>query len=687
MGRLTAIRPVLTKLWSARREIATFLRTGDEEVGYHLRRRFGLTACDGLVHTVPPDLFAARAVPRTSEDATIIIPVFNAADHVARLLDHLPDTIPEGQTVLVIDDGSDDPGITPILTRFGSKVPTATVMRMPRNQGFVAAANAGLAQLPAHHHAIILNSDTLPPADWVPRLLAPIEQSPDTASVCPLSNAAEILSIPRPGTESVLTRSLVDDLDHVARTLRPRRIGLPTGVGFCMAMNRRFIDQIGGFDPGFGRGYGEEVDWCLRAKAAGGENVVATNLFVGHAGGASFGLAARKTGVAQGTRKIAQSHPSFQDDARAWENRDPIGPERLALSLAWAAHVAQGPVSIIFAHALGGGAETALLQEMATHFRDSPDPLVILRAGGPSLWRVELHGPRLSVKGDVDTRSLLHDLLEPLQKRRVVYSCAVGTEDPGAVAGTLLKVSAGQRLELRLHDFFAISPSWNLIGSDGHYQGVPELESADPAHGLSKRADRPGLSHRAWRAQWGDVIETADEITAFAASGAALIETAYPSAKGKVRIRPHALPDLPPRLSRGGTSIGVLGGINLPKGAKVLEDLARVTTRRITVIGALDGRFRLSSPHMVHGSYDRADIAKLARRYDVGLWLVPSICPETFSFATHEALATGLPVLAFDLGAQGEAVRHAPNGHAIAARPEDVATLSQAIERMFASKP
>ena len=45
--------------------------------------------------------------------------------------------------------------------------------------------------------------------------------------------------------------------------------------------------------------------------------------------------------------------------------------------------------------------------------------------------------------------------------------------------------------------------------------------------------------------------------------------------------------------------------------------------------------------------------------------LVPSVWPETFSFTTHETLATGLPVLALDLGAQGAAVRSAPNGIAV----------------------
>jgi glycosyltransferase involved in cell wall biosynthesis len=54
------------------------------------------------------------------------------------------------------------------------------------------------------------------------------------------------------------------------------------------------------------------------------------------------------------------------------------------------------------------------------------------------------------------------------------------------------------------------------------------------------------------------------------------------------------------------------------------------------------------------------DIAELTRRYGICAWIVPAVWPETYSFATREALATGLPVIAFDIGAQGEAVRARP---------------------------
>jgi len=44
---------------------------------------------------------------------------------------------------------------------------------------------------------------------------------------------------------------------------------------------------------------------------------------------------------------------------------------------------------------------------------------------------------------------------------------------------------------------------------------------------------------------------------------------------------------------------------------------------------------------------------------------MPSIWPETFSFVTHELISTGVPVISFDLGAQGSAVRAYRLGHVV----------------------
>ena len=109
--------------------------------------------------------------------------------------------------------------------------------------------------------------------------------------------------------------------------------------------------------------------------------------------------------------------------------------------------------------------------------------------------------------------------------------------------------------------------------------------------------------------------------------------------------------------------IGVLGNIGQHKGAAVLAALSRQLARSriadLVLLGQLDPAYDLARPARVHGAYSPDQIAALVARYGITCWLIPAIWPETFSFTTHEALATGLPVICFDLGAQAEAVARA----------------------------
>jgi O-antigen biosynthesis protein len=113
----------------------------------------------------------------------------------------------------------------------------------------------------------------------------------------------------------------------------------------------------------------------------------------------------------------------------------------------------------------------------------------------------------------------------------------------------------------------------------------------------------------------------------------------------------------------------------------------------LVLLGNIDPSFNLAPPAKVHGDYEPAQIPALVARYGIGCWLIPSIWPETFSYTTHEALATGLPVICFDLGAQAEAVRRAeaqgapgavlplPNGRA------DATLVLAAAKRLVAQDP
>ncbi|MEM6386489.1 MAG: glycosyltransferase [Pseudomonadota bacterium] len=675
LGRVLAWPRAFRSVWQARSDILTFIRTGDEVLGHDLRRRFGLAAGLAQAVTLPENFFDSSPNGKVKASASVIVPIYNAAKHVDTLLETLLRTVPAEQHVILVDDGSDDDRIRTLARRFKDAHSKAEILLHPQNLGFVNAVNSALQNVPRGNHVVLLNTDTRPPPNWLPRMLAPLADE-TVASVTPLSNNAEILSVPRSGVSFEPSDATLDQMDATAQTLRFRDVDLPTGVGFCLALSRRYLDQIGGFDPEFGKGYGEEVDWCLKATALGGRHTVATNLVVGHVGNASFGEEARRKHVARASRLIAARYANYSKAALDWERRDPLAAERLAIALAWTAGEAVSPVPIYLAHVLGGGAETALLAEVNTAFANGRPAVVVLRVGGPAQWRVELKGPRFALAADLDDTRLLHRLLRPVTDREVIYSCGVHAKHPETIPNTLLELADGHSLAVRLHDFYPISPSWNLLNQEGRFEGVPSLTTKDVAHAGAS-------SHESWREAWGKVMARAEEVTVFAKSGAALVQEAYPEAAHNITLRPHKITHAPRRLTPGGKSIGVLGAINHAKGASVLERLSRLSTRRIAIIGALDGKFSLHRPNVVHGPYEQHDIAKLARRYDVGTWFIPSVCPETFSFATHEALATGLPVASFNLGAQADALEAAANGHVLDVDPDDTGAIDAALERLF----
>ena len=142
-------------------------------------------------------------------------------------------------------------------------------------------------------------------------------------------------------------------------------------------------------------------------------------------------------------------------------------------------------------------------------------------------------------------------------------------------------------------------------------------------------------------------------------------------------LRPHAVPRvLEPATPRPHDDIiiAVLGNIGPHKGAAIVEGMARHLGQNpsasLVVIGNIDPSFVLPRGTQVHGTYDPADLPNLIARYHITHWVIPSIWPETISYTTHEALATGLPVVTFDLGGQAEAVRAAQNGRTVAFRSE-----------------
>lgn len=271
---------------------------------------------------------------------SILIPVYRdqalAKTCIGSVLASLPLNATRAE-VLVIDDASPEPELSAWLDTLAESG-RLTLLRNRFNLGFIETVNRGLRHH-SGHDVVLLNADTLVHGDWIDRLGAALHSAADIASVTPWSNNGEISSFPKIATASPMpTLAQLAEIDNTAAALhsagRITDVELPSCCGFAMMMRRSVLDHIGALDGiALTRGYGEEVDWCLRARAAGYRHVAATGVFVAHSGTASFRFE-KTLRVRQNRAVLVARYPHYHPEYQSFINDDPLKMARQTIRAA-----------------------------------------------------------------------------------------------------------------------------------------------------------------------------------------------------------------------------------------------------------------------------------------------------------------------------------------------------------------
>lgn len=618
----------------------------------------------------------------------IVVPVYGGRGETLRCLRSvLAAPVKAAYELVVIDDASPDRPLSEALRQLAARG-LFTLHRHEGNRGFVRSVNHGLGLHP-QRDVVILNADTEVHNDWLDRLLAIGASDPRIASVTPMSNNATICSYPETLHDNWLPLELDDaELDRLAAEVNGLRwVDAPTGVGFCMWMRRACLQGIGAFDEKrFGRGYGEENDWCQRAIERGWVNAVTGGIFVRHHGSVSFAGEANER-RARAMRTLQALHPGYDAAVQRHIASDPLWSQRARLDLARLARQRQARNTLLVSHDRGGGTERHLL-ERAAALRASGVGVFELRPskvrGAVALTQPELYGLHSVGAIPVADRAMLAEALDRLGLSSIELHHVI--DFPPALPEVLM--AARDRLGIELvttvHDYHAICPRINLAGPDGRYCGEPATDACNTC------LARDGLKAASgdivtWRTRQLGLLQRADRVIVPDADVRDRLLRYVPELA--IEVCPHdesevaALPP-PPRRADGRTRVLVLGAISRVKGYEVLRRLAE-TARRLQMpvdfdllgFSAEDGPLLDAGVH-VHGRYDDAQAEARIAEIAPDLVLLPSTWPETYCYTLSTALRTGRPVVVFDLGAQARRVRAgAPAGSrvlplALADRPE-----------------
>jgi GT2 family glycosyltransferase len=577
-------------------------------------------------------------------------------------------TAGEHARVVVVDDASSDGALAAALDDLRA-TGNITLLRNESNLGFVRSVNRVLA-MNSGQDVVLLNSDTLVFEDWLRRLSAAAYSDPRVGSATPFSNDGSIASYPR-RFGCAIDADEAAALDKLAaRTNAGISAEIPVGVGFCLYIRHDCLQDVGELDSAaFGSGYGEESDFCLRARARGWSHRIAADVFVYHAGGVSFGPR-RAALLARSQRLLNLRHPGYDRYIRQFLTQDHLLALRRKLDERRLAAF-EGRFVLIVTLALEGGVERFVTERKQKIRAEGLFSLVLkpLRPGekrGCELSTEAIDAPNLLYTLPADFEGLTAFLTElPLARVEIQHFL---DHDPAVIDAVR---SLGVPYDVTIHDYAWICPRITLIDGSGRYCGEPEAsvcESCVRRHG-SRLPD--SLSVLALRARSEVWLEQARAVFAPSSDAAARLQRYFPKLNIVVSPNTPLIKACPPALPRlHGASrahrlrVGLIGAIGGHKGYRVLLECARdAAARRLplqfVVIGYTENDRTLLRTGKVDvtGRYVEAEVAHLLRREQPDVVFLPSVWPETWCYALDHVLSAGLPAVAFDIGAIAERLR------------------------------
>jgi len=615
---------------------------------------------------LPRRTTAGRAAPSRIVD--VIVPAYRGVEETAACLASvLSSPCRQRMRIVVVDDASPEPALSEMLA-VHARAGRIELLRNGSNLGFVGSVIRAMACHPARD-AVILNADTIVGPGWLDRLLAPAAEDASVATVTPMSNNATICSYPR--ANAVNPMPDIDALRELDAACG--RAGgveeVPTGVGFCFFIRRRCWNELGGFDAvRFGRGYGEENDFCLRARERGWRNVVAGSVFVAHRGGVSFG-ADSSAAVPRAVRAVNALHPGYDGFIAEWIGRDPLLAMRRRLDVERLTARGGARRFLMIAADVIGGTERHIRYLGARLSEDGVETLVLKPAKPDSdgaRVALALAGagdfPNLTYSVARDWKVLIADLRR-IGIAHIHYHHLLGLPD----AVLALPKLVGCAFDVTVHDYSWVCRRINMMDERIAYCGEPDVAQCDICVRLNgATVDGPPDTH-ALRARSAKLFQGARSIFVPSEDAFGRVMRHFPGAS--VVLRRHEEPPAQAVAVRrpdpdGILRVAVVGAIGPHKGYDVLLGCARDIARRglpieFRLVGYSqdDATLIRTGAVWVTGRFDEDEGDRLLASERCHAAFLPSVWPETWCYALGTVLRCGLTPFVFDLGAMPERLR------------------------------
>lgn len=600
----------------------------------------------------------------------IIIPVYNGFNYLEDLFNSIFLGTNIDYRLIIIEDKSSDKRVLPYLKQLKgvnySNCKDIILLENEENLGFVKSVNKGTNY--TNNHFVLLNTDVIVPNGWLERLIYPIINYDNIASVTPFTNSGTICSFPNFCQDNKVFLDLnINDINNVFQSI-PLHLSyeeIPTAVGFCMAINKEIFEEIGCFDIIYGKGYGEENDWCMKALYRNYKHLISKNLYVWHNHGGSF-LSEDKANQLYNNHKILISrYPEYDKLISDFVTKDKLKLIRIffALKLILSNSIKR---CVIFSHELEGGTEIYLKECIQERIDNQYIVFLIKKKITDNYYKLNIQYM------DFNYSFLMNDLYELYNLfnmsdvnfiNDIIINSIVYFDINYTINFILnLKIKFNSKLIFLTHDYFCICPNINLLYNNTYYCKVPEninkcFECLDD------------FDIRLYRHYFKKLLQFSDDIIVFSQSSKDILLKAF-DIDNNITVLPHKvnwIKRIPKQsIKKDKLHVGILGVISYIKGFNIITDLLKMSLSNnyfmFYSIGSLLKNIK-SNNLFLCGKYNHNNLVEIVEKYDIDIFIMPSIWPETFSYVTEEIILMQKPVICFNLGAQAEKVSKYDKGY------------------------
>lgn len=637
----------------------------------------------------------------------IIIPVYNAYEYTEECIKSILKTTDlTKHTLVLINDKSPDEKIQPMLEKYKNenKELNIVVLENEQNMGFVKTVNKGMQY--SKNDVILLNSDTEVTKNWIEKIEKCAYSNQYIATVTPLTNNGTICSVPNFGIDNELPENMTLEqyAEMIEKISKSRYPELTTGNGFCMYIKRDVIEEIWLFDDEtFGKGYGEENDFCYRALDHGYSNVLCDNTFIYHKGTQSFKkenmTESRAALIEEHMKLLRGKHPIYVEKTDQFIANNPIRDIQENIQLNIYIYNKKRILYLVNEWEenleMTGGTSLHIKdlilknnQENIASFVLAPDKYDLERVK-LYLYTDKIAKEIANFKTDMfkygqihctnkryyETMEMLFDVFkfDILHVHHFLYQ----TFDAIEIAKQRNVYSI-----MTLHDLYMICPSINMVYKDKFCEIDPKKDCAKCMH------DRLGVNSdivSSWREKCEKVLQNFDKLIVPSENTKKQYEKVYPNLN--IEVVEHGVEivkvEEKPYKEKDTFDIAFVGAMAIHKGSNILKELIKKSNNkkiRIHLFGKPNDEVlsKNTENYTNHGPYTRGELPQLLVNNQIDLVCILTTWPETYSYTLTESYMAKVPILTFKLGAVGDRVEKDELGWTI----EPNSTSAQILEKI-----